>query len=80
MPYEIPPPAGVAFELKATPARGSFGNLIEALAPYGVGPDQISMACNVFMKPPVDGAPGALTIEPPLSKAGDSAVFGACMD
>lgn len=62
------------------PHRGCFGNLAEALAPWGVGPDQIPTAFNVFMNVPVDGATGALTVEPPLSKAGDFTVFEACMD
>lgn len=62
------------------PHRGCFGNLAEALAPYGVGPDQIPTAFNVFMNVPVDGATGALTVEPPLSKAGDFTVFDAEMD
>lgn len=62
------------------PHRGCFGNLAEALAPYGIGPDQIPTAFNVFMNVPVDGATGALTVEPPLSKAGDFTVFEACMD
>jgi uncharacterized protein len=62
------------------PHRGCFGNLAEALAPYGVGPDQIPTAFNVFMNVPVDGATGALTVEPPLSKAGDFTVFEAEMD
>ena len=62
------------------PHRGCFGNLAEALAPYGIGPDQIPTAFNVFMNVPVDGETGALTVEPPLSKAGDFTVFEACMD
>lgn len=62
------------------PHRGCFGNLVEALAPYGIGPDQIPTAFNVFMNVPVDGATGVLTVEPPLSKAGDFTVFEACMD
>lgn len=62
------------------PHRGCFGNLAEALSPYGVAPDQIPTAFNVFMNVPVDGATGALTVEPPLSKAGDFTVFEACMD
>ncbi|MFN7128040.1 MAG: DUF1989 domain-containing protein [Brevundimonas sp.] len=62
------------------PHRGCFGNLAEALAPYGVVPDQIPTAFNVFMNVPVDGETGALTVEPPLSKAGDFTIFEACMD
>lgn len=64
----------------ADPHRGCFGNLAEALKPYGIGPDQIPTAFNVFMNVPVDGATGVLTVEPPLSKAGDYTIFEACMD
>lgn len=62
------------------PHRGCFGNLLEALTPYGIGADQIPTAFNVFMNVPVNGETGALTVEPPLSKAGDFTVFEACMD
>jgi uncharacterized protein len=61
------------------PHRGCFGNLAEALAPYGVGPDQIPTAFNVFMNVTVD-AEGALAVEPPLSRAGDHVVFEAEQD
>lgn len=50
--------------------RGCFGNLAEALAPYGVEPDMIPVAFNVFMNVPV-GSDGRVGVEPPLSKAGD---------
>ena len=62
------------------PHRGCFGNLGAALAPWGVLPDRIPVAFNCFMNVPVDGATGAFTVEPPLSKAGDSIVFEAKMD
>ncbi len=62
------------------PHRGCFGNLAAALAPYGIGPDEIPTAFNVFMNVPIDAATGALTVEPPLSKAGDQTVFEADMD
>lgn len=62
------------------PHRGCFGNLVEALSPWGIGADQIPTAFNVFMNVPVDGQTGALTVEPPLSRAGDFTVFEACMD
>ena len=62
------------------PHRGCFGNLAAALAPYGVTEDMIPTAFNVFMNVPVDGASGALTVAPPLSKAGDRIVFEARMD
>jgi uncharacterized protein YcgI (DUF1989 family) len=59
--------------------RGCFGNLAAALEPYGVTPDAIPTAFNCFMNVPV--APdGRLTVEPPLSKAGDHIVFRAEMD
>ena len=60
--------------------RGCFGNLAAALAPWGVTPDRIPVAFNCFMNVPVDGATGRLSVEPPLSKAGDHIRFRACMD
>ena len=62
------------------PHRGCFGNLAAALAPYGVTEDMIPTAFNCFMNVPVDGTTGALTVEAPLSKAGDTIVFAAKMD
>ncbi|MGI4878399.1 MAG: DUF1989 domain-containing protein, partial [Janthinobacterium lividum] len=62
------------------PHRGCFGNLAAALAPYGIGPDAIPTAFNVFMNVPIDAATGALTVEPPLSRAGDHIVFEADMN
>lgn len=59
------------------PHRGCFGNLAEALAPYGITPDRIPVAFNVFMNVAVDGQSGELRVEPPLSKAGDYVVFEA---
>ena len=50
--------------------RGCFGNLAEALAPYGVEPDMIPCAFNIFMNVPVAGD-GRVRVDPPLSKAGD---------
>ena len=60
--------------------RGCFGNLVAALEPWNIGPDRIPSAFNCFMNVPVDGATGRLTVEPPLSKAGDRIVFQAKMD
>lgn len=59
--------------------RGCFGNLAEALAPYGIGPDDIPVAFNCFMNVPVD-ALGKISVEPPLSKAGDEITFRAEQD
>lgn len=60
--------------------RGCFGNLAEALAPYGITPDRIPVAFNCFMNVPVDGETGKLTVLPPRSKAGDRIAFKAEMD
>jgi uncharacterized protein len=62
------------------PHRGCFGNLATALAPHGIEPDQIPTAFNVFMNVPVDPQTGALTVEPPLSRAGDHILVVAEMD
>ena len=64
----------------ANPHRGCFGNLAAALEPYGISPDRIPVAFNCFMNVPVNGETGALTVEPPLSKAGDRIVFVAEAD
>lgn len=60
--------------------RGCLGNLAEALAPYGVGPDGIPTAFNIFMNVPVDGETGRLRVLPPLSKPNDKIRFRALMD
>lgn len=62
------------------PHRGCFGNLAEALAPYGVTEDMIPVAFNCFMNVPVDGATGALEVLPPTSRAGDHITLEARMD
>ncbi|WP_439545372.1 DUF1989 domain-containing protein [Sandarakinorhabdus sp.] len=62
------------------PHRGCFGNLAAALAPYGIAPDRIPVAFNLFMHVTVDGTSGTLAVRPPLSKAGDRIVLEAEMD
>ncbi|WP_375391606.1 DUF1989 domain-containing protein [uncultured Sphingomonas sp.] len=62
------------------PHRGCFGNLADALAPYGITPDRIPIAFNCFMNVPVDGATGRLRVLPPLSRAGDRIAFRAARD
>ena len=62
------------------PHQGCFGNLAAALAPYGIGDDQIPTAFNCFMNVPVDGVTGMFSVEPPLSKAGDHISFRAEMN
>ena len=60
--------------------RGCFGNLAEALAPFGVEPDAIPVAFNVFMNVPVDSASGRLSVLPPTSRAGDFIRLRAAFD
>lgn len=60
--------------------RGCFGNLAEALAPYGIEPDAIPCAFNVFMNVPFDGDSGKLRVDPPRSNAGDVLHLEAQMD
>ncbi|WP_431470255.1 DUF1989 domain-containing protein [Sphingosinithalassobacter sp. LHW66-3] len=62
------------------PHRGCFGNLAEALEPYGVARDRIPVAFNCFMNVPIDGETGRLRVLPPLSKAGDHIKLRAAMD
>ncbi|MXP41385.1 DUF1989 domain-containing protein [Altererythrobacter soli] len=59
--------------------RGCFGNLAEALAPYGVEPDMIPCAFNLFMNVPVEPN-GKLRVDPPLSRPGDYLRMRAEMD
>ncbi len=51
--------------------RGCFGNLAEALAPYGITADAIPVAFNIFMNVPVAGD-GSIRVIAPTTKAGDS--------
>ncbi|MDT0574664.1 urea carboxylase-associated family protein [Croceicoccus sp. F390] len=60
--------------------RGCFGNLAEALAPYGISEDDIPIAFNCFMNVSVDGNTGGLRVLPPVSKAGDCLKLRARMD
>lgn len=59
--------------------RGCFGNLAEALSPYGLEPDDIPTAFNIFMNVPVAGT-GHLSVQPPTSKPGDQIRFRAVVD
>jgi hypothetical protein len=62
------------------PHQGCFGNLADALLPFGVRPDAIPVAFNCFMNVPIDAQTGAIRVTPPLSKPGDYIVFQAEMD
>lgn len=59
--------------------RGCFGNLAEALAPYGVEPDRIPAAFNIFMNVTIS-PDGKLAVLPPQTKPGDLIRFRAEMD
>jgi uncharacterized protein YcgI (DUF1989 family) len=56
--------------------RGCFGNLAEALAPFGIAADTIPVAFNIFMNVPVDAA-GKLKVLPPATRPGDFIRFRA---
>ncbi len=62
------------------PHRGCFGNLCEALEPYGIGPDDIPITFNVFMHVTVNGDTGKVDVLPPKSRAGDYIIIEAAMD
>lgn len=62
------------------PHRGCFGNLSEALAPYGIEPDAIPVCFNIFMHVAVDGETGTLKVLPPKSRSGDHIIIEARMD
>lgn len=59
--------------------RGCFGNLAAAFEPFGIVPDQIPTAFNVFMNVPV-AQTGKIAVLPPLSTAGDTIRLRAQMD
>lgn len=50
--------------------RGCFGNLGEALAPYGIEAHAIPVAFNIFMNVPID-ADGRLRVVAPTTAPGD---------
>jgi uncharacterized protein YcgI (DUF1989 family) len=62
------------------PHHGCQGNLERAMAPYGVSPDRIPIAFNIFMHVDVNSKTGEIRVLPPLSRAGDSTSFRAEMD
>ena len=62
------------------PHRGCFGNLLEALEPYGITGDNIPVCFNIFMHVDVDGQSGKINVLPPKSKAGDYVILEATMD
>ena len=59
--------------------RGCFGNLLEALMPFGICADDIPVAFNCFMNVPVR-PDGSICVLPPVSRAGDRIAFRAQQD
>lgn len=53
------------------PRPGCEGNLVDALAPWGIGVDRIPVAFNVFMHVALNATTGAIEVRPPLSQPGD---------
>lgn len=62
------------------PHRGCFGNLAEAVQPWGITEDAIPVAFNCFMNVPIDGTTGEIKVLTPTSRAGDYIKFRAEMD
>jgi uncharacterized protein len=62
------------------PHHGCQGNLERAMAPYGVSPDRIPVAFNVFMHVDINPKTGEIKVLAPLSRPGDSTSFHAEMD
>jgi uncharacterized protein len=62
------------------PHQGCFGNLRDALAEYGIKPDEIPVCFNIFMHVQVNGDTGKIAVLPPKSRAGDYVVLKARMD
>ncbi len=56
-----------------------FENLYTSLAPYDIKPDDVPTAFNIFMNVQF-AEDGKLSVDPPLSKAGDHVIFEAEMD
>ncbi|MGO3804863.1 MAG: DUF1989 domain-containing protein [Sphingobacterium sp.] len=56
-----------------------FENLYTNLAEFGIQPDDIPTAFNIFMNVQF-GLDGELSVDPPQSKAGDYVLFEAKMD
>jgi uncharacterized protein YcgI (DUF1989 family) len=62
------------------PHRGCFGNLVEALAKYGIKGDNIPICFNIFMHVTVNSDTGRIDVLPPKSQSGDFVVIEAMMD
>lgn len=62
------------------PHLGCQGNFELALEPFGISPECIPVAFNIFMNVEVDSESGAIAVKTPRSRAGDYVKFVADMD
>lgn len=61
------------------PHPNCLDNLAKSLGPFGIRASQIPIAFNIFMNTTIS-ANGAITVEPPVSRAGDYIELQAQMD
>lgn len=81
--FLLPPCSAEMFRIiygHTEPHQGCFGNLANALKPYGIAPDAIPVCFNIFMHVAINGETGRVSVLPPKSRAGDYVVFEAQMD
>ena len=73
--------APLSYKLRGieNPERSCFGNLAEAIAPYGLEPDNVPYVFNLWMNVKYDPK-GAFDVIPPLCRKGDYIEFLAHMD
>ncbi|SEI88309.1 hypothetical protein SAMN04488058_102128 [Deinococcus reticulitermitis] len=82
--FLLTPCSTETFELLYPPGTAEghpscFGNLVKALGPFGIEPDQIPTTLNIFMNVLVDEK-GKVHIGPPISQAGQRLELRAEMD
>lgn len=82
--FLLTPCSTETFELLYPPGTAEghpscFGNLVKALGPFGIEPDQIPTTLNIFMNVLVDET-GKVHIGPPISQAGQRLELRAEMD
>ena len=82
--FLLTPCSTETFELLYPPGTAEghpscFGNLVKALGPFGIEPDQIPTTLNIFMNVLVDET-GKVHIGPPISQPGQRLELRAEMD
>jgi uncharacterized protein YcgI (DUF1989 family) len=66
--------------IDAPPHRSCQDNLAEAIAPYGLTPDDVPDVFNIWMNVDIDPKTNLFVIKPPLVKKGDYIDMRAEMD